>query len=631
MSTVPATRARSAALLLSIVVASAGANEGKTPELVHVTAPRALSESSAPFANSASIVLPESTASPPRALAEVVQQQPGVEYNGQGGLFQTITIRGMGRQRLGTYYLDIPLLSERRAGTAASFIDPVMMEAIELVRGPSSILHGYGAIGGLLRVQPREQQGLTAGLGWGSSGDENLQYGAYGGKQLQLALSHRGANNSNSSAGTPLNTGFDQYNLRAAIARDHGDIRISADSLYTYADDIGKSNNLYPQERLSDYPRERHWLGQLSAERPGAWRSSVFFHAQDLETRVERVESRVNDVDNSSVDIGGKLVLFKGGEKTPLRMGVDYLGRREVDADERQTSLTGDEVRYWRILRAEQDDIALFADLEHGYQQLQWAAGLRLANTWQEAEGFDDESETYANGFSGVEWFASQALSFSLQAAAGERPANLSERYFSGTTGRGTVVGNPDLKTEKALNFDLGTRWDHGGSELSLHAFYTRLDDLIERVEIAPDVLSFRNNREGEIYGAELSARQRIGDSWLLQAGATYQDSNDDDGDTLQDTAPNRLSAGLQYQGSSWDLDVQYEYRFSKSDVAATEIPVDSARLLSTRLEFHLQKQITIALWARNLLDDEYQISTDDLSTEGEERSVGVNLTWRSL
>ena len=604
---------------------------GSNPqELVRVTAPRALSENSAPFDNSASLVRPGTMTTPPQTLAELLRQEPDVDFSGQGGLLQTFTIRGMGRQRVGSFYLDIPLLSERRAGTAASFIDPATIGVVELVRGPSSILHGFGAIGGLVRMQPRSFLGLNAGLGWGSAGDENLQFAAYGTPQAQIALSHRGANKSETASGTPLNTGFDQYNANLALEHDIGELTLGIDSVFSYAEDIGKSNIRYPDTAITDYPRERHWLGQISLENAGQWRSSLFFHAQDLETRVDSLDRQLNEVDNSAFDFGGKLVLFGGAKNSPLRFGLDYLGRRNVDADEKQTVYNPSSRTREQNLRAEQDDIAVFTDIEKSFGSMQWAAGLRVASTRQDARGFDDESETYANGFTGVEWFASDTLSFSLQASAGQRPANLSERYFSGTTGRGIVIGQPQLETENMGSLDFGTRWNGPSTTLKLHGFYTHLDDLIERVEVAPGVLSFRNSREGEIRGAEFDVQQALGNNWLLFAAGSYQDSEDKDGDPLQDTAANRLITAVQYQGEQWDLKLNYEYRFSRGDVALTEVPIDSARLLSARLQFRQSAQLTIGVWGRNLLNDEYQITTDDLSTEGEERAFGIQLTWES-
>ena len=69
---------------------------------------------------------------------------------------------------------------------------------------------------------------------------------------------------------------------------------------------------------------------------------------------------------------------------------------------------------------------------------------------------------------------------------------------------------------------------------------------------------------------------------------------------------------------------------FSRSDVAAGELPLDSAALLAARLSWQFSSNLTLGLWGRNLLDEEYRISADDLSTEGVERSVGVELSWRS-
>jgi iron complex outermembrane receptor protein len=627
---VSAASLRSLGLLLTLSYAANNAFSESELELVRVTADKALFEDSSPFANSVTVLRADSSTRPPQDLSEILRQEPDVDYNGQGGLFQTVTIRGMGRQRIGSYFLDIPLLSDRRAGTAASFIDPVTIEAVELVRGPSSIVHGYGAIGGLVRIHPLTEEGLSAGLGWGGSANENLQYAAYGAEEVQLALVHRGADESKTAAGEPLNTGFDQYSANFALTRDYDDIRFSANGLVSYAQDIGKSNNRYPQQRISDYPRERHWLTQLALEQADDWRSSLFFHSQDLETRVEYLEQRLNEVDTSSFDFGGKLVLIRGTDRSPLRVGLDYLGRRNVDADEKETAFDTGQETWWTNLRAQQDDIAVFADLEYNYHSLQWAGGLRVAETWQSAKGFNSESEFYANAFSGVEWFANDSVSVSLQASAGQRPANLSERYFTGTTGRGSIVSEPELETEKVLGLDLGTSWELSSSALQLHGYYTRLNDLIERVEVAPDVLSFRNNREGNIWGAEATARHNLGNHWQLFVAGSYQDSEDDDSNALEDTAANRLSMAVQYGQPNWELKLQYEYRFSRGDVAPTETPVDSARLLSARLEYRPRDRLTVEIWGRNLLNDEYRISTDDLSTEGEERALGVLLTWRS-
>ena len=74
---------------------------------------------------------------------------------------------------------------------------------------------------------------------------------------------------------------------------------------------------------------------------------------------------------------------------------------------------------------------------------------------------------------------------------------------------------------------------------------------------------------------------------------------------------------------------VNYSYRFEKSRVAAGQQAVDNAQLLSGSISRALGHGISISLWGRNLLDDTYFISTDDVSTDGEQRAIGVRLVRR--
>ena len=97
---------------------------------------------------------------PVGSVSALVEQQPGIAFAGQGGLFQTVSIRGVSRHRAGNYYLDIPLTTERRAGT-----------------GP----------------------GNEASLSWGGSGVDNAQSLRLTGEQAYLGISHQSPN----SAETP--------------------------------------------------------------------------------------------------------------------------------------------------------------------------------------------------------------------------------------------------------------------------------------------------------------------------------------------------------------------------------------------------------------------------------------------
>ena len=100
---------------------------------------------------------------------------------------------------------------------------------------------------------------------------------------------------------------------------------------------------------------------------------------------------------------------------------------------------------------------------------------------------------------------------------SGLRFPSLSERYFSGTTGRGEVIGNPDLDPERSLNFDVGLRWY--GEKLFVSGFVSRneISDYIERIEIEPELLTFVNLVSGTITGFEYSGFYQFDDHWTSE------------------------------------------------------------------------------------------------------------------
>jgi iron complex outermembrane receptor protein len=98
---------------------------------------------------------------PPNNIRELISRIPGVDANGQGGDFQTFSIRGVSRQRIQTRIGDAPIISERRAGASVSFVDPTLLDSAEVVRGPASTLFGSGALGGAVLLEPARYDGFA--------------------------------------------------------------------------------------------------------------------------------------------------------------------------------------------------------------------------------------------------------------------------------------------------------------------------------------------------------------------------------------------------------------------------------------------------------------------------------------
>jgi iron complex outermembrane receptor protein len=571
---------------------------------------------------------PREQAAPVLSLADLAQLQPSIALAGQGGLLQTISIRGISGQQVANFWSNLPILSDRRAGTAASFIDPMMLGTLEILRGPSSVYYGNGAGGGVLQLAPHRPEGLEAQLQWGSEGDENLQYLGAGNDSWTIAVSRRGADDSETAGGDPLNSEFEQYNLQLTGRFELAGREAEFEQLFSEGRDIGKSNARFPA-RITDYPEERHWLGELSVVLHEDWNASLYYHYQELDTRVERPAERINNVTSESFDWGARLINERELGRADFNWGVEYFGRRGVESDERESSLATGDSNSQQTLDAEQDGIDLFADAFRQFGPVGLAAGLRWAWQDQQADGQGSTDDHALSGFLRADWQLDEQWLWSLEFARGTRFAGVSERYFSGTTGRGQVLGNPGLDPEETLGLDLGLSWHGQRVQFEVHLFGMRIDDYIERVDINEELQTFLNLTEGEIIGAEALGSIELRDGWTLDLGGQVLEAEDDDGTPLADAVAPSAFAALRAEQGPWRGALRFEYRFSENDVAPGDTRLDSARLLRASLGRELGNGLRLELWGRNLLDDEYRLGSDSLATEAPERSVGITLAWR--
>ncbi|MEL7372566.1 MAG: TonB-dependent receptor plug domain-containing protein, partial [Myxococcota bacterium] len=93
-------------------------------------------------------------------LGDVVGEMPGVSLVRQGGLgaSQFISIRGADFDQTVVLFDDVPLTGPDRGAVDFSLIPLDGFDRIELFRGSAPIRYGMGAIGGVVRLVPKEAQ-----------------------------------------------------------------------------------------------------------------------------------------------------------------------------------------------------------------------------------------------------------------------------------------------------------------------------------------------------------------------------------------------------------------------------------------------------------------------------------------
>ncbi len=599
-------------------------------EEIVVTAGRGVGDSYQPVSVATTAIHVDERAAPPSTLTELVEGIAGVAENGQGGIFQVFSIRGVSRQRVMTLVAGMQIISERRAGTSASFIDPLLLGATEVLRGPSSTYYGSGALGGVIQMFPAERQGRSFESGYSSSGDETYQALGWSGGEWSLGLAHRQANNSEAVDGTVRNSHFEQVSATLARSWQRGNRDYRLLVIPTYGDDIGKSNSDFPDRRVTNYPRERHLLVRFSLADADGWSLAAYVHPNDLTTDVLRPGSRRNTIENRAFDVGADWQRrFKIGPKVAGRFGIDYFGRHGVsaaDTEERFDSGARTVVR--GLDGGEQNELAAYGTLRWGWGAATLEAGARLTFQQQNNSGFSSGEDQALTGFAGLVYPFGKGFELTANLGTGLRFATLSERFFTGTTGRGGVIGNPDLDPERSLNADLGLRWYGDRTFFSTQVFRLEIDDYIERIELEPNLLTFVNLLSGTIEGFEVEGFFRPLERWTISWSGHSLNGRADGGQALADIPSDRLRISLRHDRDRWRGQLAWQYRASKNDPGNGELTTLSAQLVSSSLRYQLNHRLAVSLSAKNLLDETYRASADDKATLSPGRSVGLALSW---
>jgi iron complex outermembrane receptor protein len=606
-------------------------------EEIVVSAERA-GDAFAPAAITSTVVEPAERLDPPSTLLEVVDQVPGVAENGQAGIFQVFSIRGIARQRILTLISGMQITSERRAGVSASFVDPLLMGSVDLLRGPASSYYGSGALGGVVQVFPRRFDALSLRAGWDLQGSETWQglgWGRPGDDGLSLGLVHRRAGDAEAADGTGIHSRFEQTSAtlrkRWTTGGDGGKTWELL-AIPTVGRDIGKANTDFP-ERTTDYPEENHLLVKLSLQAGDRWSLYAWAHPHELVTETRRSGGRRDTVSNQTFDLGANFqreALLSEG--LAGRFGVDYFGRRGVDAVEEELLPGAPSTRVRTLDGGEQDEAAAYGSLRRHFGRATLEVGGRATRLRQANAGEPDLSRSAGSGFVGAVVPLGKGFELAANAGTGIRFPSLSERFFTGTTGRGDIVANRDLAAERSLNTDLRLRFYGRRLFIEVDAFRNAIDDYIERVEIEPDVLTFVNLTSGTLRGLETEGFFEIDRRWRLSWGGHAITGEDDAGGALADVPPDRVFVGLRRTAGprgrvSWGG--RLERRGALERVGSGEKPIPAATLVSARVAARLTEGLELTLTGSNLLDEAYFSSADDKAPLAAGRSVGVGVAWR--
>ena len=592
----------------------------------------------------------------PTNLMQAIENVAGVNQVSEGQA-AVPAIRGLARGRTLILIDGARVSSERRAGASATFLDPSLVEGVDVARGPGSVAYGSDAFGGVISVRTRRvapkspwaaQFSGTLGAGIPERrGSVEISKGLDEGGFL-IAAHTREADDWDSPTGEIFNSG---YSDRGFLVRGEHKLGTGILSLGWQSDfgrDIERPRNNSRTVRFF-YPSEdshRFTAGYEARLVAGFQRVGVTGFAGSYEQVTDQDEfatatsgRTVERADLSAKDFHVRAFGERLLGKSRLEIGLDVNGRFDLNAfDDLITyNLAGDVVGTRprvSIESARRTDSGAYVSIDSAAApRLVLGAGVRADYVTTRNEGGDFGDRSTGNGsYSG---FASATLGsfkgFSLtgQIARGFRDPVLSDRYYRGPTGRGFITGNPALHPETSIQGDVALRYVAPRFRLATFYYEYRIHDLIERYSTATDLFSFRNRGTARIRGFEVEGQVDMGAGLTLElATQVAQGRALDDNAYLDDMSPINLSAVVRKQfGERAFGQVRAAYFSDDDHFGPTERAVPGYTLLDAAAGFKVAKPLELRLQARNLLDQEYFASQDVRTVFAAGRSASLTAT----
>jgi len=569
-----------------------------------------------------------------------LQDVPGVGALGTAGFSLVPSVRGLARRRV-LYLVDgARLESDRRTGPNASFVSPDDIDRVEVLRSASSVFYGSDAIGGVIQILtrgPSFEPGLHGRLlaGYGSTnGEKRIGLGLEGSTGtwgFSLSFHRDEAGLYRIPGGTKiLQSQFTQGSLLAKAAHKTDKREIEISLLASRGTDIGKPSTT-ASTKPTWYPREDqnliqvHWT-EKNVGRDGEIVFQAFANPNFLETLTDAYEgflAKESYAKTDSTELGAQASYSKTVSGT-LRFqgGLDYFGRSGAHAYNAYTSfdefgaVTGVEEEF-PYLTASRGDFGGFVSADFtGLDRLDVLGGARYDLLRMRAQPSGDvpavlTTDSQPTGFLAVSYKLTRFLTAFVNVARAYRLASINERFYTGISGRGFIVGQPNLRPESSFNLDGGLRVPGKRFFVGFYAFRTLIDDMIERFRLDPSTYTYGNIERGLLRGLEFEFEAFVLPGWQLFGNlAAIRGRSLATGDPLNDVPPFRVYAGTRYWRGRFSAELNATFSAAKKDPGPAEIAVASSELVNLKASY-LWRGLTFFITLANVFDATYIARAD--------------------
>ncbi len=543
-----------------------------------------------------------------RTLPEALKETPGVSVQKTGPAQGSPFIRGF------TGFRNVMLVDGIRLNNSIfregpnqywSTVDPFMVERLELIRGPSSVLYGSDSIGGTVLAFTKEPGSFEPGFhvhertfyryasaedshsvrqeAWGNADDFGwIVGGTY--RDFNDIVGGR-------HMGTMEGTGYDEYDADIKLLYRVGkDSKLILAAQHHRTDGAARwHSTLYSKEfhgtalgtdLRRDFDQERDlFYFQYHLQTEGgivdALKAGLSWHVMaEKETRIR--SSGAKNIREFDLDTPG--VQVQAGKQTPIgyfTAGAEFY-RDRVDSSGYDRSSGGVLTEFARGSVADgatYDLWGIYLQDEFSVGGLDVIPGIRFSRASVKSDRVDpgpgdtvipdsiDEDYQAVSGSLRLLYHVTENCNAIAGWGMGFRAPSLDDSTAINFVLSGSLdLPAEDLDPEKTHTFDLGLRARYPDWEAGAFVFYTILDDFIQRVPMGDfngdGVADFtrQNFSEGYVYGVEAAALCRLTDEIMLFGDLGYAKGEADQliGTVESEQPLSRMGPGILHLGARY-------------------------------------------------------------------------------
>lgn len=572
------------------------------------------------------------------SMGETLTNIPGVSNSSYGPSVGRPVVRGMDGDHIqilqnGLGNLDVSNLSADHGVS----IDPLIIEQIELIRGPSALLYGNGVSGGVINaVDHRIPKEAFSGIsGRAESRYESVNRGKSNAAVIDLGtlsfVIHADAYNRNTENLSIPGEAVSKYSNEAS--RGKGTLLNSSSN--TYGGAMGASiifDNGYAglsfSNHNSNYGSPKEDTVRLDME---SNRLDFSSELKELPSFFNRIKVRMSNTDyqHSEIDSGVIQTTFKNtGTEGSFELGHKELyglnGLIGFAFDNSQFKSIGNE-----SFAPNSQTISQSVYMLETYKINQHKISFALRRAEHQIDSIQNKDFSTNNASIGDEYILNDVWTVKTNINHLERAPSYFELFADGVhaaTGQ-YIVGNSSIKNEVSNGIDFNIKRKDVSNTTSISAYYNYFNNYIGSFNTGTqrdgmDEAIFKSVK-ASFKGVELESKQLVADNLTANIRTEYVIAkNEVTGAYLPRIAPLKMGIGSTYQKERYSLNINLLHAFAQNKLSANELKTDAYTNLSLLATYQLPIKYNVELFtkANNLLNEEIRDATSyikDIAPQG--------------